>query len=332
MTSRPVGPALALASLLLVSLFVAMPAAADHPQRVRDDGSSWVRFDHSAGNEWWVEVNVTSSEPIGEVLARREGGSWQRLTLREWGNWAANFRVPPGERVQFQAYQAGGMSDVWRRTSCFFTHPAGAEQCDPGATENLIVRVREPSGNEWWQQVFLDSNRPLTHAWVGKYTVDGWSGQALTKRTWGGWATSLHAPSGTLIMFMAFDGAETRKSACYRWPDAAIVDCPPESTPGGPLPHMTSFDHKTGNEWWVEVLVGPVDATRVQAQDDGGTWVELTHRDWGAWAASFRIEPGHRVHFRALVQDQWFDSCWFTHPQGMTPDGYQVCRNVQNPP
>ncbi|HWH07990.1 MAG TPA: hypothetical protein VNX21_02250, partial [Candidatus Thermoplasmatota archaeon] len=90
-------------------------------------------------------------------------------------------------------------------------------------------------------------------------------------------------------------------------------------------PSRTAFDHRTGNEWWVEVNVGPYQPERVLAMDEGGTWKELTLRSWGAWAGSFHVEPGNDVRFRALVDGGWYESCWFTHPQGVAPDGGQTC-------
>ena len=88
------------------------------------------------------------------------------------------------------------------------------------------------------------------------------------------------------------------------------------------------FDHKGGNEWWVEVLLSGQDAgsvVKVEATDDGGPWVAMTyHPEWafGDWAASFHIEQGHRVMFRA----SWSGgaqqlSCWFTHPDGVEQCG-----------
>lgn len=82
-----------------------------------------------------------------------------------------------------------------------------------------------------------------------------------------------------------------------------------------------TFDHRGGNAWWVEVAVGGADAgdvVRVAAQDTGGAWTALTKRSWGSWAASFHVEPGHLVRFRATFSDgsvAW--GCWFTHPGGV---------------
>ena len=84
------------------------------------------------------------------------------------------------------------------------------------------------------------------------------------------------------------------------------------------------FDHKeaSANEWWVEVVVtGSSAATiqSVQAMDTGGPWTAMAYRaDWGSWTASFRIEPGNQVRFRATWSDgAIIESCWFTHPQGV---------------
>src|SRR5689334_6205059 len=82
-----------------------------------------------------------------------------------------------------------------------------------------------------------------------------------------------------------------------------------------------SFDHKTGNEWWVEVLIGGPDAsrvTRVEGIDTDGVWTTMPKQSWGAYAASFHIEPGNQVRFRATFSDGVQTvSCWFDHPSGV---------------
>ena len=311
---------------LLAASFGAPLAMADHPQPIENSPSSTIAFDHKGGNEWWVEVKVNVYH-ADAVYARAEDGSWKALTLRSWGNWAGSLHVPPGERVQFQAMQAGSRSDVYRETSCYFTHPQGVEQCDEGATDDFAATFRSPSGNEWWQQVYVHANRPVTSVHLRIYGVDD-EIVPLTLRSWGAWAGSYHVPEGTVVRFYAGDGASAVASDCYRWPDATVVQCP--SRPSTPLSaYQTRFDHKGGNEWWVETTVGPIQPTRVLAQDTGGAWKELTFRSWGVWAGSIHVEPGHEVRFRALVGETWRESCWFTHPAGMTPDGQQVCQSTE---
>ena len=307
---------------ILALAVLALPAAvvADHPQPASGDP---VVFDHRVGNEWWVEVKVSHPE-VSQVLARAESGPWHTLTLRSWGNWAGSFRIPPGERVQFQAAQFGGMSDVWRTTSCFFTHPAGVEQCDGGATAPFTATFRSPGGNAWWQQVFVDSNRPLSAVYATIHTANGPEHRAMAKQSWGGWGLSSPTPQGTVVSFLALSGEEKARSPCWRWTDIVPVDCP---VAGPPVPDssMTRFDHVKGNEWWLEVQVGPIQPTEVLARDTDGAWVSLAWKDWGVWAGSFHIEPGHQVQARALVDGAWLESCWFTHPQGLSPTGTQVC-------
>ena len=77
-----------------------------------------------------------------------------------------------------------------------------------------------------------------------------------------------------------------------------------------------AFEPSGGNEWWVEVDVdGPVGA--VDARDTNGAWVPLAKKSWGDWAASFRVEPGHDVQYRATRTDgSVVESCWYDHPTG----------------
>lgn len=310
-----------LASLLAAALLAAVPlAGADHPQPASGDP---VAFDHRGGNEWWVEVKVTHPD-VDQVLARAESGTWQALTLRSWGAWAASFHVPPGERVQFQAAQFGGMSDVWRTTSCLFTHPAGVEQCDSASTAPFTATFRSPSGNAWWQQVTVDASRPLTAVHATVHAVNGPEHRAMAKQSWGGWGLSSPTPDGTVVSFLAVSGEEQARSGCFRWTAATPVECPVAGPPVTDA-SMTRFDHRTGNEWWLEVQVGPIRPEQVLARDEGGAWVPMALKDWGAWAASFHVEPGHAVQAKALVDGSWLESCWFTHPQGLTPAGTQVC-------
>jgi hypothetical protein len=341
MAARPQAPPSPLRLLLVLTaaLALAVPlASADHRQPKTPGGEvtaeSWVRFDHVKGNEWWVEVRVTTGSEgrVDDVWARAEKGTYHQLRLQSWGAWAGSFHIPAGQRVQFFAMQAGGMSSVWEATSCFFTHPAGAEQCDPGSTDGFRATFRDVRGNEWWFQAAIDSNQPVAQAWLVVDTVDGGKWLPLKRQDWGAWTVSTPLPQGTTVGLFATNGPESVESwPCWRWTQASPIDCPPETPPGGPGAWMTRFDHAKGNEWWVEAKVGPIQPARVWAQDEGGPWVELTWRSWGAWAGSFHVEPGHKVRFQALVDGDPYTSCWFTHPQGLAPDGGQLCRSQENP-
>jgi hypothetical protein len=61
--------------------------------------------------------------------------------------------------------------------------------------------------------------------------------------------------------------------------------------------------------------------------DTGGSWKALELKSWGEWAASFHIEPGNQVRFRAFANDAWHESCWFSHPAGVAQ-----CSTTPPPP
>ena len=69
---------------------------------------------------------------------------------------------------------------------------------------------------------------------------------------------------------------------------------------------MTRFDHKGGNEWWVEVrFTKPTDwesdpSFVVWARNErSADWHRLELKPWGVYAGSFHIPPGERVQFAA---------------------------------
>ena len=279
-----------------------------------------VTFDHLGGNEYWVEVKITSSHPLDYVEVRVLDDRWHGMSQASWDpsgqTYVSGIRIPPGKPVQFAAHVAD-----FTAQSCFYTHPAGVQRCDitmPDATATFRV----VKGNEWWQEVYVDSNRDIISV---EATISGSqpSSAYLTKRSWGAWAGSNYAPSGSIVQFTAM--SETNdgfQSGCYRWPDATLVAC---QEPIVFEPSKTRFDHITGNEWWVEVKLSGPQPDTVFARDDGGAWVPLEFKSWGAWAGSFRIEPGHKVQFRFPAGDALWDSCMFTHPGGIAPDGSQTC-------
>jgi hypothetical protein len=329
-------PRLAVAALALAVSLVVPFAVADH-KLPKDpgqsmDGDNWIIFDHKGGNEWWVEVRVTSGDGIVHgVEARNEQGTFHRLTLRSNGNWAGSFHIPPGEKVQFHAERAGSMSNIWDSYSCLFTHPGGIESCPTGVRDDYRATYR-PSGNSGWAQVYVDSNRPTAAVGMVVDDVNGGRYSSLKHESWGAWTKATSIPAGYTVQFFSGDGAEGQESPCYRWTAATTTQCPPSYGPNSPQAWMTRFDQAKVQEWWVEVKVGPVEPSVVWAQDEGsGSWVQLAKKDWGVWAGSFHVEPGHKVHYQALFPDSGnlYTSCWFSNPSGLAPDGNQICRNIE---
>lgn len=69
-------------------------------------------FAPRGGNEWWIQVGVDSPKPLRAVDVRVNGGAWQALQLKSWGDWAASYRAPAGSVVEFRATATDGSQDV----------------------------------------------------------------------------------------------------------------------------------------------------------------------------------------------------------------------------
>ena len=189
-------------------------------------------------------------------------------------------------------------------------HPQGEQQ----------VAFDHKTGNEWWVEVLVS---PQPHSVQARDTGGDW--KTLTLRDWGAWAASFHIEPGHDVQFRAAWSDGSAVESCWFTHPDGVETC--ETTPPPPPSGAFTFDHKSGNEWWVEALISPAPRA-AQARDTGGDWRTLTLRDWGAWAASFHIDPGHDVQFRAQdAGGAWHESCWFTHP-----DGIAQCEEPPTPP
>jgi hypothetical protein len=230
--------------------------------------------------------------------------------------------------------------------------PAGADH--PQADRGRSVSFDHRTGNEWWVEVILGGADGSSVTSVEAQDTNGpWT--ALAKKSWGAWTASFRIEPGHDVRFRATWSDGDQLGSCWFTHPAGAERCPTTtsttsttttstttsttqttsttSTTGtAPPPGPITFDHRGGNEWWVEAAVSGATPTRVQAQDDGGPWTELAFKSWGAWAGSFRIEPGHDVRFRAEVSGAWAESCWFTHPGGKTPTGGATCSAGSAPP
>lgn len=91
---------------------------------------------------------------------------------------------------------------------------------------------------------------------------------------------------------------------------------PSAPAPSAPPSGDVTFAPGGGNDWWVEVDVQGSGISGVDARDTDGAWVALAKKSWGDWAASFHIEPGHDVQYRATFSDgRVAESCWVDHPR-----------------
>lgn len=303
-------------SLAVVLSFVAVllpSAVGNHPQVAHGDA---IVFDHKTGNEWWVEAVLSggAAGSVSGVQAMDTGGAWVPLSKRSWGAWAASFHIEPGHQVRFRATWSGG--DV--ADSCWFTHPAGTEQCGSTTTTTTTTTSSSTSttggtgfdatftgvrGNEWWVQAQVATNGPS----ISKVDVrlNGGAWQPMTKQSWG-WGASYHIVQGTIVQLRATatTGA-TDLSSCRQWipasgQDAAIVSCSSTPQPGG-----VTFSGVRGNNWWAEVAIrgtAPINyAVAVFDCDPNRDPSDMAyHADWGKYALGGTYIPdGTRVTFEA---------------------------------
>ncbi|GEM_PF-4730464 len=201
-----------------------LSCAFTHPAGVEQCGAFAATFTGVGGNEWWVQAHVTASLPLAGVDARVDGGAWQPLTLRSWGDWAASLHVPNGSLVELRARSQDGQEDV---SGAYRWPDATPAQ---GGAPGFRAGFRPVAGNEWWVETYVDADRPLAKV---QARIEGLGWHDLAKTSWGSWAASFHVPEGSLVRFRAIagDGA-TNESGLYRWPGA---------TPAGPWPREGSF-------------------------------------------------------------------------------------------
>ncbi|MEA3198878.1 MAG: hypothetical protein QOE90_306 [Thermoplasmata archaeon] len=169
-----------------------------------------------------------------------------------------------------------------------------------------------PKGNEWWVETSASASGH-TIASVSA-SLNGGAPVDLPKDSWGTWAKSIHAPSGTVLQFTATDttGA-TAVSGCYLWTGATATTCsggtPPPSPSPSPSPppsgNMTAtFTPRNGNEWWIQVHVAASETVKaVDARISGGAWQPLALQSYGDWTASYHAPTGSQVEFRATGAD-----------------------------
>ena len=183
-------------------------------------GDFTATFTPTSGNEWWVQVKVSASQSLAGVDARVNGGAWQPLTLRSWGDWAASVHAPQGSVVQFQARSTSGATAL---SGCYRWTDRAPVDCGSGGggggTGTFVATFKNVRGNEWWVETDVTVSGG-TLAGVDA-RVNGGSWVALTKQSYGSWAKSIHAAPGSTVEFRArsTDGQSVVSSG-YRWPPA----------------------------------------------------------------------------------------------------------------
>lgn len=179
----------------------------------------------------------------------------------------------------------------------------GAPNPPPPGT-GAFTATFSPKGNEWWIETAVSSSHAIASVTA---SVAGGAPVDLPKDSWGTWARSVHAPSGSLVRLTAQDPSGATASACYQWVTFVAAACsggtptaPPPATNTTPGTLTATFTPRNGNEWWIQVHVAasqPLAA--VDARVAGGAWLPLKLQTWGDWAGSYHAPPGSKVEFRA---------------------------------
>ncbi|MCA1812210.1 MAG: hypothetical protein LC623_09410, partial [Halobacteriales archaeon] len=158
-------------------------------------------------------------------------------------------------------------------------------------------------GNEWWVEAKATGSKSIAQV---DARSNGGTWQPLALKSWGAWAASFHVTPGSHVQLRAkaTDGSYGFVPNGWTW------------TAATPYPSAAStfdarFENMKGNANWVQVNVyasanwglqgvsfrvdGGASAgtvAKVEGMDTGGPWVALPKQSWGAYAASFHIEPG----------------------------------------
>lgn len=175
-------------------------------------------FSGVKGNEWWVQTGVSSSKQVTGVCAMVNGGTCKALTLRSYG-WAASFHVPNGATVVFRATSSAGETAAsggyaWPSATPVSAQPAPAPAPAPSPTGTATFTPFD--GNAWWVQAKVSSPQGVKSVCA---TVNGGTCHALSYKSWGAWANSFSAPSGSKVVFRAtLNNGAVVSSTAYTWP------------------------------------------------------------------------------------------------------------------
>ncbi len=167
-------------------------------------------FTGMRGNEWWVQASVATNGPtIASVDARmHSNGAWSNslpVTKQSWG-WGSSYHVTQGTIVQLRATASDGQSDL---SSCRQWVPASGQDAVivtcPGAGSGtpppFDATFTGVKGNEWWVQVNVAGNQPVTGVAFRVNCAPDWTD--LPRQSWGGYAYGYHIPPGSVVDFQA---------------------------------------------------------------------------------------------------------------------------------
>jgi hypothetical protein len=237
-----------------------------------------VSFDSLGGNEWWVEVQLGGSYDLfGAPEVRDTDGQWSYMEHPSWagpGLYALSYHVEPGHQVKFRLTYKDDL-----RLSCWFTHPAGVENCDGSET---FAATFKPGGDADHIRVTVTANQPLSYVnWNvdGSYLPNGMTALPGGTSTVGTYANtgSPHVPDGTLLRFSAGSSDQWTagvESGCFQWPALTAVACPLRSyvSAGYPKSYDGDVHHMEAYGFFGPATTNGPALDHFEVRFDGGTF------------------------------------------------------------
>ncbi|HJQ93635.1 MAG TPA: PKD domain-containing protein [Candidatus Thermoplasmatota archaeon] len=180
-------------------------------------------------NEWWMETKVSASPAPAKVEVKVGSGAWTPLRKRDSTTWGEEMHVTKGTAVAFRAtapdgrtaatgqhgylmgtgaMQATGTATASPTPTASATPTASPTPSSSPATSSASASstafkayfTARAVGNDWWIEVASLGNEPIVKV-EGKVGDGSWV--TMPKTSWGAYATSVHAPNGSVVTFRA---------------------------------------------------------------------------------------------------------------------------------
>lgn len=190
------------------------------------------------GNLWWAECTISADAVLSSVDVRADSGSWIPLTRRSWGSWTGAFRAQDGSIVTYRARSSNGESVESGRyhwpsgtpisrnpptaTPVPTSTPAPSPTPIPSATGSFSASLQNLSGNNWWLQTDVASERPIARL---ELSLSGGEWQSIAHASYGSWTRGGRIPTGTIVSFRAIStNSEVAVLGSDWWPSRTPVD------------------------------------------------------------------------------------------------------------